>query len=120
MGDVVGASGDPEPAFAYGVEQGSGARLRLAARVQPLAGAPGRREHSWAAPLKHYRWNDDLRIALDIDADIRPLGTIANACLLWAVQSGLLSVVSVLVALYPAVTVALAADWMKRAHADPR
>lgn len=38
-----------------------------------------------------------------------PLGTIANACLLWAVQSGLLSVVSVLVALYPAVTVALAA-----------
>jgi drug/metabolite transporter (DMT)-like permease len=38
-----------------------------------------------------------------------PLGTLANACLLWAVQAGLLSVVSVLVALYPAVTVALAA-----------
>jgi drug/metabolite transporter (DMT)-like permease len=34
---------------------------------------------------------------------------LANACLLWAVQAGLLSVVSVLVALYPAVTVALAA-----------
>lgn len=38
-----------------------------------------------------------------------PLGVLANACLLWAVQTGLLSVVSVLVALYPAVTVALAA-----------
>ena len=38
-----------------------------------------------------------------------PLGTMANVCLLWAVQSGLLSVVSVLVSLYPAVTVALAA-----------
>jgi drug/metabolite transporter (DMT)-like permease len=38
-----------------------------------------------------------------------PLGVLANACLLWAVQAGLLSVVSVLVALYPAVTVALAA-----------
>ncbi len=38
-----------------------------------------------------------------------PLGVLANACLLWAVQSGLLSIVSVLVALYPAVTVALAA-----------
>lgn len=38
-----------------------------------------------------------------------PLGVLANACLLWAVQVGLLSVVSVLVALYPAVTVALAA-----------
>ena len=40
---------------------------------------------------------------------IGPLGTLANACLLWAVQAGLLSVVSVLVSLYPAVTVALAA-----------
>jgi drug/metabolite transporter (DMT)-like permease len=38
-----------------------------------------------------------------------PLGTLANACVLWALQGGLLSVVSVLVALYPAVTVALAA-----------
>lgn len=38
-----------------------------------------------------------------------PLGVLANACVLWAVQSGLLSIVSVLVALYPAVTVALAA-----------
>lgn len=38
-----------------------------------------------------------------------PLGVFANASLLWAVQAGLLSVVSVLVALYPAVTVALAA-----------
>jgi drug/metabolite transporter (DMT)-like permease len=37
-----------------------------------------------------------------------PLGTFANACLLWAVQGGLLSVVAVLVAFYPAVTVALA------------
>lgn len=40
---------------------------------------------------------------------IGPLGTMANACLLWAVQTGLLSVVAVLVSLYPAVTVALAA-----------
>lgn len=40
---------------------------------------------------------------------IGPLGTLANACILWALQTGLLSVVSVLVALYPAVTVALAA-----------
>lgn len=38
-----------------------------------------------------------------------PLGTLANACVLWAVQVGLLSIVAVLVALYPAVTVALAA-----------
>jgi drug/metabolite transporter (DMT)-like permease len=38
-----------------------------------------------------------------------PLGTLANACLLWAVQGGLLSVVAVLVSFYPAVTVALAA-----------
>jgi drug/metabolite transporter (DMT)-like permease len=38
-----------------------------------------------------------------------PLGTIANVCLLWALQTGLLSVVSVLVSFYPAVTVALAA-----------
>ena len=42
-----------------------------------------------------------------------PLGTLANACLLWAVQAGLLSVVSVLVAFYPAVTVALAATVLR-------
>jgi drug/metabolite transporter (DMT)-like permease len=42
-----------------------------------------------------------------------PLGTLANVCLLWAVQAGLLSVVSVLVAFYPAVTVALAATVLR-------
>lgn len=42
-----------------------------------------------------------------------PLGTVANACLLWAVQAGLLSVVSVLVSFYPAVTVAMAAALLR-------
>jgi drug/metabolite transporter (DMT)-like permease len=42
-----------------------------------------------------------------------PLGTVANACLLWAVQAGLLSIVSVLVSFYPAVTVALAAALLR-------
>jgi drug/metabolite transporter (DMT)-like permease len=44
-----------------------------------------------------------------VGAWLGPIGTGANACLLWAVQAGMLSVVSVLVSLYPAVTVALAA-----------
>lgn len=44
-----------------------------------------------------------------VGAWLGPLGALANTCLLWAVQSGMLSVVAVLVSLYPAITVALAA-----------
>ncbi|MFL6090220.1 MAG: DMT family transporter [Aeromicrobium sp.] len=40
---------------------------------------------------------------------VGPLGVMANACALWAMQSGMLSIVSVLISLYPATTVALAA-----------
>lgn len=40
---------------------------------------------------------------------IAPIGTVANACLLWALHAGMLTVVSVLVSLYPASTIALAA-----------
>ncbi|HUP99000.1 MAG TPA: DMT family transporter [Aeromicrobium sp.] len=50
---------------------------------------------------------------------IGPLGAGANACALWAMQAGMLSIVSVVISLYPATTVALAALVLReRIHAQ--
>ena len=71
---------------------------QVASLIPVIALALWAREPFW--PRSHRAW---------IGFVLGPLGTLANACLLWAVQAGMLSVVAVLVSLYPAVTVALAA-----------
>jgi uncharacterized membrane protein len=71
---------------------------QVASLIPVIALALWAREPFW--PRGHRAWTGFV---------LGPLGTLANACLLWAVQAGLLSIVAVLVSLYPAVTVALAA-----------
>jgi drug/metabolite transporter (DMT)-like permease len=116
--DAAGAAAPESTGFLDGVLAGVGFgvgfvcldRLQPAAELTPLlatqvasllpviALALWTREPFW--PRHRGAW---------IGFVLGPLGTLANACLLWAVQAGLLSVVAVLVSLYPAVTVALAA-----------
>jgi drug/metabolite transporter (DMT)-like permease len=117
--DVAEGDGEPAPTgFLDGVLAGVGFgigfvcldRIQPAAELTPLLAT---QVASLLPVIALARWTGQpfwpRRLPAWIGFILGPLGTLANACLLWAVQSGLLSVVSVLVSLYPAVTVALAA-----------
>ena len=117
--DVAEGSGEPAPTgFLDGVLAGVGFgvgfvcldRIQPAAELTPLLAT---QMASLLPVIALALWTRQpfwpRRLPAWIGFILGPLGTLANACLLWAVQSGLLSVVSVLVSLYPAVTVALAA-----------
>jgi drug/metabolite transporter (DMT)-like permease len=117
--DVAEGSGEPAPTgFLDGVLAGVGFgvgfvcldRIQPAAELTPLLAT---QVASLLPVIALALWTRQpfwpRRLPAWIGFILGPLGTLANACLLWAVQSGLLSVVSVLVSLYPAVTVALAA-----------